>query len=82
VNVASPDPQTNKEFMRLLRKSLCVKLGLPAPEWLLEIGAFFKRTETELLIKSRRVVPERLLQAGYLMKFPKLEAALADLAKG
>ena len=80
INIASPDPRPNKEFMRLLRESIGVKFGLNAPEWMLEIGAILKRTETELLLKSRRVVPERILESGYRMKFAKLEPALENLA--
>ena len=80
INLASPEPQTNEVFMRTLRKSLGVRFGLNAPEWMLEVGAFFKRTETELLLKSRRVVPEKLLKAGYQMKYPNLAGALQNLA--
>ncbi len=81
VNVASPDPQPNAKFMRALRESLGVRFGLNATEWMLEIGAFFKKTETELLMKSRRVVPERMLGAGYKMKHPNLKHAMKDLAE-
>lgn len=81
VNLAAPDPRPNREFQAALRRSLGIPFGLPSPEWLLEIGAFFRRTESELLLKSRRVVPERLIEAGYAFRFPKLEPALADLAK-
>jgi uncharacterized protein len=79
-NIASPEPKPNEIFMRNLRDSIGVRFGLNAPEWLLEIGAIFKGTETELLLKSRRVVPERILQSGYQMKFQNLEGALSDLA--
>ena len=57
VNLASPNPLPNKEMMRLFRRVSKMPLGLPAPSLLLEVGAFFMRTETELIIKSRRVVP-------------------------
>jgi uncharacterized protein (TIGR01777 family) len=80
VNLASPEPRPNGEFMRVLRRSLKASFALPAPDWMLEIGAIFLRTETELLLKSRRVIPQRLLKSGYRMKYPKLEAALQDLA--
>jgi len=80
VNLCSPHPLPNCEFMRLLRQSLGIKIGLPAPEWLLEIGAVFMRTETELLLKSRRVVPRRLLEAGYVLQFAQAEAAFKNLA--
>ena len=81
VNVSSPGPLPNKEVMKLLRNKLHVPFGLPAPAWLLEVGAVFIRTETELVLKSRWVLPERLLQAGFQFKFPKLEQALNDLVQ-
>ena len=80
MNLSSPEPRPNKEFMRALRRSQNASFALPAPEWMLEVGAIFLRTETELLLKSRRVIPQRLLASGYRMKYPKLEAALQDLA--
>jgi uncharacterized protein (TIGR01777 family) len=58
INIASPNPLPNAEFMRLLREACGVPFGLPAREWMLEIGAVFMRTETELILKSRRVLPE------------------------
>ena len=58
VNLAAPEPLPNAEFMRVLRRAWGIRFGLPAPEWVLGIGAFFLRTETELILKSRRVVPE------------------------
>lgn len=81
VNVASPNPLPNSQFMSTLRDALGVKLGLPAAKWMLEIGAVFMKTETELLLKSRRVVPGRLLSAGYKFKFPKWQDACCDLAQ-
>jgi hypothetical protein len=65
VNLTSPNPVPNAEFMRTLRHAWRTRFGLPATKWLLEIGAFFLRTETELILKSRRVVPGRLLQSGF-----------------
>ncbi len=56
-------------------------MGLPATEWMLEIGAFFLRTETELIFKSRRVVPGRLLASGFEFRFPHLREALQDLER-
>ena len=70
VNVASPNPLPNAEFMRLLREACGVSFGLPASKWMLEIGAVFMRTETELILKSRRVVPARLLEHGFQFKYP------------
>ena len=79
VNLAAPGPVTNRELMRLLRRLLGVPVGLPAPGWLLEIGAFLLGTETELVVKSRRVVPGRLLASGFRFRFPAIEEALRDL---
>jgi len=79
VNVASPNPLTNAEFMGSLRQALGVKMGLPAAKWMLEIGALFMKTETELLLKSRRVVPGKLIAAGYRFQFPNWHSACCDL---
>ena len=79
VNLTSPIPLPNAEFMRILRKAWGIRFGLPAARWMLEIGAFFLRTETELILKSRRVVPERLLQSGFVFQFPNWAEAAADL---
>ena len=79
VNVASPNPLPNAEFMRLLREAWGVSFGLPAREWMLEIGAVFMRTETELILKSRRVVPGKLLEHGFKFKFPTWNDAARDL---
>ena len=81
VNVASPNPLPNAEFMRLLREACGVPFGLPAREWMLEIGAVFMRTETELILKSRRVVPARLLEHGFKFRFPIWNAAAQDLCR-
>src|SRR5262249_55501471 len=76
-NVCAPHPLTNAEMMCALRKALRVPFGLPAPKWLLELGAFFLRTETELVLKSRRVIPARLLNAGFQFRFETFENAVA-----
>jgi uncharacterized protein (TIGR01777 family) len=81
VNVASPNPLRNAEFMRTLRRAAGVRFGLPASKWMLEIGAVFLRTETELILKSRRVVPTRLLEQGFTFKFPTWQGAAADLCR-
>lgn len=81
VNVASPHPVPNAEFMRTLRAAWGARLGLPATKAMLEIGAFFLRTETELILKSRRVVPGRLLQSGFEFSFPTWDQAAADLCQ-
>jgi uncharacterized protein (TIGR01777 family) len=79
VNLAAPNPIPNRELMKALRRACGKSFGLPATRWMLEIGAFFMRTETELIIKSRRVVPGRLLEFGFAFRFPRLDEALADL---
>ena len=79
VNLSSPNPVANDSLMRSFREICGVPFGFPASEWMLELGAFFLRTETELIIKSRRVIPGRLLAAGFEFRFPELTAALRDL---
>jgi uncharacterized protein (TIGR01777 family) len=81
VNLAAPNPLPNREMMRLVRETCGAPFGLPATEWMLEAGAFFLRTETELLIKSRYVVPGRLLASGFKFQFSELRGALADIYK-
>lgn len=78
-NCSSPHPVTNQMFMQGLRNALHKKIGLPSPEWLLEIGAVLIRTETELILKSRWVVPDRLLKSGYEFAFPSLDKAFEDI---
>jgi uncharacterized protein (TIGR01777 family) len=79
VNVSSPNPIPNAEFMRILRHVSGIRFALPATEWMLEVGAFFLRTETELILKSRRVIPTRLLDAGFEFRFPEWEEAAREL---
>jgi uncharacterized protein len=81
INVTSPNPIPNAEFMRILRAAWGIRFGLPAAKWMLEIGAFFLRTETELILKSRRVVPTRLLQSGFVFQFPTWTEAAANLCR-
>lgn len=81
VILAAPNPLRNTEFMRALREAWGISFGLPATDWMLEIGAFFLRTETELVLKSRRVVPGRLLQQGFTFKFPTWPEAARDLCQ-
>jgi hypothetical protein len=80
VNCAAPNPLPNREFMAALRKAYRQPVGLPAAAWMLEIGAFFLRTETELLLKSRWVLPQRLQEAGFAFRYPDLASALAEIA--
>jgi len=79
INICSPDPRKNKEFNYLLRKTLNVKLHFHVKEWMIRIGAFFMRTEAELVLKSRRVVPRLLMSKGFEFKYKKLEEAMNDL---
>ena len=79
VNLASPNPLPNRDFMCALRDAWGSRIGLPAPEWTMEIGAFVLRTESELVLKSRRVVPGRLLAAGFKFLFPEWPAAAREL---
>ena len=81
VNLASPGPVPNAEFMRTLRAAWGIGFGLPATRRMLEVGAFFMRTETELILKSRRVVPGRLLESGFTFRFPSWAEAAADLCR-
>jgi uncharacterized protein (TIGR01777 family) len=79
VNICAPNPLPNSEFMRELRRAWGNKIGLPASSLMLEIGAFFMRTETELILKSRRVVPTRLLKHGFEFQFPNWSHAAEEL---
>ena len=79
VNLAAPHPLPNAAFLRALREAAGIPFGLPAPEWLLEIGVRLLRTESELVLKSRRVVPTRLLDSGFTFHFPTWPEAARDL---
>jgi uncharacterized protein (TIGR01777 family) len=81
VNLAAPNPLPNSEFMRVLRSAWGMPFGLPATEWMLELGAFVLQSETELILKSRRVVPTRLLQSGFTFQFPAWPDAARELCK-
>jgi hypothetical protein len=80
-NLSSPGSLPQREMMATLRRAAGVSLGLPAMKWMLEIGAFFLRTDTELLLKSRRVAPGRLLDAGFAFEFPDWAAGAEDLVR-
>ena len=79
VNLASPHPLPNRNFMAELRTACRVPIGLPAIEWMLEVGAVVLGTETELLLKSRRVVPGRLLAAGFPFAYGDWPSAAREL---
>ncbi|GGU33096.1 TIGR01777 family oxidoreductase [Lentzea flava] len=81
VNLAAPEPLPQKDFMRELRKAWGRPVGLPATRWMAEVGAFVIRSDTELLLKSRRVVPRRLEQAGFEFHFPNWAAAAQNLVE-
>jgi NAD dependent epimerase/dehydratase family enzyme len=79
VNVTSPNPSDNRTVMATIREAVGRRFGLPTWRWMLELGTFAIRTETELVLKSRWVVPTRLVQAGYEFRYPLLDGALADI---
>lgn len=81
VNCAAPNPVTNRELMAQLRQMMGRRFGLPSPRWLLELGARVIRTETELILKSRWVIPERLTQLGFRFKYETIGEALEDILK-
>jgi uncharacterized protein (TIGR01777 family) len=81
VNLAAPGPLSQRDFMRTLRAAWGVPVGLPATRWMAELGAFALRSDTELLLKSRRVIPGRLREAGFVFAHPAWESAAADLVQ-
>jgi NAD dependent epimerase/dehydratase family enzyme len=81
VNLAAPNPLPQREFMAALRAAYGRRIGLPAMKWMAEVGAFVLRTDTELLLKSRRVVPGRLVEAGFGFEFAEWPAAARDLVE-
>lgn len=81
INLASPQPLPNRDFMHDLRAAWGTRIGLPASRWMLELGAIALRTETELVLKSRRVAPRRLLASGFTFQFPAWPDAAHDLCR-
>jgi uncharacterized protein (TIGR01777 family) len=81
VNIAAPNPLPNADFMRAIREAWGTGVGLPSPAWLLEIGALFLRTETELVLKSRRVVSARLAEEQFAFRWTDFPAAARDLVR-
>jgi hypothetical protein len=79
VNLASPHPLPNRDFLRAIREAWGTRIGLPTAPWMIEIGTFLMRTESELVLKSRQVVPGRLLDAGFEFTFPYWQAAAREL---
>lgn len=78
-NLSAPHPVSNEVFMHTLRSKMHVGYGLPSPAWLLKLGAMFIATETELVLKSRWVLPTRLQREGYVFKYQDIDAALRSL---
>jgi uncharacterized protein (TIGR01777 family) len=81
VNICSPNPLPNREFLRELRRAYGAHLAPPLPEWTLRLGSILMRTEAELVLKSRRVIPGRLLDAGFEFRYANWAAAAQDLAR-
>ena len=76
-----PNPLPNADFMRDLRAAWGIRIGLPAAKWMLEVGAFVMRSETELILKSRRVVPGILVEGAFPFQFPSWPDASRDLCR-
>ncbi|MDX1971073.1 MAG: TIGR01777 family oxidoreductase [Candidatus Sumerlaeia bacterium] len=81
INICAPNPLPNREFMAAIRRAWGVPIGLPAFAWMMEIGAIFLQTETELVLKSRRVVPGRLLESGFQFQYPTWPEAAKELCE-
>jgi uncharacterized protein (TIGR01777 family) len=79
VNICSPNPVTNREFLRALRAAWGQPVSFPAPAWMIEIGTFLLRSESELVLKSRWVIPTRLVDAGFTFSFPDWPPAAQEL---
>jgi uncharacterized protein len=81
VNVCSPGPVPQKEFARMMREAWGVSIGIPAMKWMIELGCWAMQTESELVLKSRRVVPRRLEEAGFRFRYPEWGEASRDLVR-
>ena len=79
VNIASPNPVPNRVFMGALREAWGVSYGVHLSKWMVEIGAFLRRTESELILKSRRVIPGKLSAAGFRFEYDQWPAAAREL---
>ena len=79
INVSAPAPVPNRELMATLRRVVGAPFGIPLHQWMLELGAFAIRTETELLLKSRWVLPTRLQSQGFEFEHPTIEGAVRDI---
>ena len=81
INVGSPNPERNVDFMRKLRSACKRPFGFPAPKWLLKFGARIIKTETELILKSRFIQPEKLIESGFEFSYPTIDSAMKNLVK-
>ena len=81
INVSAPGPVPNRELMATLRRVVRAPFGIPLYQWMLELGAFAIRTETELLLKSRWVLPTRLQKQGFTFEHPTIEGAVRDIVR-
>lgn len=81
INIVSPNPIRNVDFMSKLRKTIGIPIGISQPEWLLEIGSKLINTETELVLKSRNVIPKRLQENGFTFKYDSLEKTFENLVQ-
>ena len=79
INFSSPHPMPQKEFMSHIRAACGTKIYFPITKWMSEIGAIFLKTDTQLILKSRRVVPTKLLSNGFQFQFPQWSEAVADI---
>lgn len=79
LNCTSPKPVSNSNFMRVLRKTLLMPIGIPAPKLAIQLGAIFIGTEPELILNSSYVIPERLIETGFTFTFPDISSALIDI---
>jgi NAD dependent epimerase/dehydratase family enzyme len=80
-NVTAPVPISNRHLMKVLCSTIGIPFGIPMTKWILELGAALIGTETELILKSRRVIPKRLIEEGFGFNYPTIEEALTDLLK-
>jgi uncharacterized protein (TIGR01777 family) len=81
INVVSPEPLRNADFMKKLRKAVGFPFGIPMNVFLLKIGSFIIRTEAELVLKSRNVIPKRLSENGFQFKFGEIDKAFENLLR-
>lgn len=81
INITAPNPLSNEDFMRKLRQQMKIPFGLNAPVWQLEIASIFLNTETELLLKSRNVYPDKLMNSGFKFSYSEIDSAFENLIK-